>query len=276
MSLLYFTSFQSEAAPAELNIASLNMWSWGEKLEDRLDKMKPLFIEEKALEGVSALFLQEAIVQDKTNSVEMLARRLDWQNYFQKRRGDSEGLGIILPQTTQVLSQSKLDVKAKYNAADYNRIVVSLQIRDPQWGRVRLVNLHLAHEPFMAKTRKDQLQEIIDWTKGLEDKEASRYVIFGGDFNTGPQESFYERELDLLLALPFLSSLAPVSGSNFSWTDFESGEKELVDYFLLSQSPSWRTQLSTGTRIDSRFTERRLSDHNLAKLRIVEDKEVAN
>lgn len=248
-------------------MASLNLCSWGPGLESRLDRLTQRLRNDGHLENLSLLMVQEALAQGTSSSAESLADRLGWKVSFRQRRGDSEGLAFLYPPSTQVLKQSALHIETRHDASDYRRIAHSLQFYSPGFGKVRVVNNHLADRHEMALTRSAQLDETVRWLNHLENINHSDLVIMGGDFNTDPSLPFYRQEFEVLFRSYFGFMWTPVYGSDFSWVDFDSGIRELVDHFFVSRRTRRERSLETRTDISTFTTDERLSDHNFLTLR---------
>lgn len=252
-------------------VASLNLWSWGPKLEQRIEDLAVLIGKKKLLKGADVLLLQEVLQKGDSSTAHPLAKRLGWGVYFQVRAASSEGLAILHAPSVKVLSKDVLQIKAKHDDADYHRMALSLQADEPGVGRVRFVNTHLAHAAHMAGARARQLAEIIDWLGALEARSPSARIILGGDFNTAPAASYYGNEFRALEASKFGFALSPSQGASYSWIDFETKDRELVDHFFVADMTPARQghePMRIRTEIVPLLTEKKLSDHNLALLSI--------
>ncbi len=252
-------------------VASFNIYAWGPNLYERMSGMLQWFDETQVLSGVSALFVQESLAGPcGDSSAEDLAMRLGWDYYFEARPNEIEGLAFVYPPQVEVLDKSIYVIQAKYNESDYTRIALSMQIEDPLRGKVRLVNVHLAHEHFMAQTRKDQIAEILSWIEVKEQKAPSSLIVMGGDFNTDPDKDFYADEFALLENSTFHFTRSPSNGATFTWQEISSGLREHLDHFFVSKP----LNVSGGPRLDSSSlmtqiysypTEQHLSDHNFLR-----------
>jgi endonuclease/exonuclease/phosphatase family metal-dependent hydrolase len=268
------------SAEIQLQVASLNIWGWGPKTSKRIDGIKKLLVDEKALESSKVLFIQESLAGFSGSTSGDLASVMGWKNFFVKRKGDSEGLAILYSPDLKVLEENYHHIEAKHNDDDYSRLVVSLLVEDTQWGKVRYVNTHLAHEAFMAETRKAQIKEVLEWLNGLEAKVASDWIILGGDFNTGPTEDYYKNEFDLLSESPFSFEHSKHEGAHYSWTNLESGDDlktELVDHFHVGVLKESSARPLHKTKIKTTNIDQGLSDHALLllTLKLNKDSQIA-
>ena len=246
--------------------ATYNLQGWGPNSETRQRLFARHVKQHQLLKDASMLMVQESIHGDSYSTASQLANALGWKSYSQRRRSDREGLGFVYPPSTQVLTFKSLHLMSKDSIRDYDRMAMSVQIKHPVIGPLRFINTHLAHAPYMNSARERQLVEIIDWVRRLEKSAPSNQLIFGGDFNTGPDETYYRGEVGVLKRSAFNFDLIESFGAPFTWIDRSANLRELIDHFFVPSTRfSWSVQKAK-TEVLSFPTDQKLSDHNLAIL----------
>jgi endonuclease/exonuclease/phosphatase family metal-dependent hydrolase len=206
LSLFLFLAHNAQAIT--LRVASYNMQGWADTSSGRQEKLASLIKAQKLMNNVSVLMVQESIEDIPRSTTEQLARAMGWKSYSKRRTSDGEGLGFIYPRHTDVVETDVLQLRSRDSSSDYSRMAISMQIINKSVGRIRFINTHLAHLNRMATTRKRQLSEIMTWINSLEAQNPSDLLIFGGDFNTGPKESYYADEFRIITESAFKFSLA--------------------------------------------------------------------
>lgn len=252
-------------------VASLNIWGWGPDTDIRLKEIKKFLVDEKQLEGAKVLMIQESLQLESGSTASNLANEMSWKSYFVKREADAEGLAFVYSPELSVIEKKYYHIKSKHSQSDYSRIALSIQIEDPVLGKIRYLNTHLAHEPYMGATRKDQIQETLDWLGGLEEEGPSSLIVMGGDFNTGPTNYYYDQEFDLLSNSLFSFQHSPHEGASYSWTNGGVGPAlltELVDHFHVSSRRPGYVLDSLKTDILTQTIEQSLSDHAFLRLTV--------
>lgn len=266
LKLLLVLLLSQAAYATNFSVASYNMQGWVDTSPIRQKAFNKIIRSQNLLKNVSVLMVQESIENIKLSTAQQLAKELGWERFSEKRVSDGEGLGFIYPRNTYVTEKNVLQLKTKDSVSDFSRMAMTLQIDVKNIGRVRLVNTHLAHLTRMSVTRRKQLNEIVNWVESLEKRNPSELVIFGGDFNTGPNESYYAGEFQALSRSSFKFKLAPTSGENFTWIDQKTGRKKLIDLFFVSLPENPLQITSSNARILAHPTVHKLSDHNLVIL----------
>jgi endonuclease/exonuclease/phosphatase family metal-dependent hydrolase len=249
-----------------LRVASYNMQGWVDTSSGRQDKLASLIRAQNLMNNVSVLMVQESIEDIPRSTTEQLARAMRWKSFSKRRTSDGEGLGFIYPRNTDVVETDVLQLRSRESSSDYSRMAISMQIINKHVGRIRFINTHLAHLSRMAATRKHQLSEILSWVQSLEEQNPSELLIFGGDFNTGPQESYYAGEFKLLTDSSFKFSLAQNYGANFTWIDKKTRNKKMIDYFFVSRPRKPLLIEKAQSVILTHTTDYDLSDHNIVVL----------
>ncbi|HVJ65709.1 MAG TPA: hypothetical protein VM901_10675 [Bdellovibrionota bacterium] len=255
------------APAATLQVGSLNLQGWAPGAAWRMEQLVGFLKKESILPELSVLMVQESIATtESTSTASDLAKRLGWQHYFRPRLTDREGLAFLYPPLSRVRSTDVYHIQARANADDYARLALSIQIEQPGIGLVRILNTHLAHEPYMSATRKAQISEILEWIHKLEVQHNSDMLILGGDFNTGPGEYYYDGDFDSIYRSPLRLGLVPAIGATYTWVDSDYGFREHIDHFFLaSLAPRLKVKASQ-VRIYPQPTEQKLSDHNFLRL----------
>ncbi len=255
------------AETTSLKIASINLQGWIDTSSKRANLMKDLFKSKGLMDGVSLMITQESIEQAPLSTTDQLARELGWKSYSERRVSDNEGLGVLYPKRADVEEILSLQLKAKASSKDFSRMALMSRLNHPRIGKIRLVNVHLAHQANGGLIRKNQLREVIAWIQDLENSEPSDLVVMGGDFNTGETESSYKGEFDILTKSSFRFKKVQASGAFYSYKDMHTGNRRLIDHFFVSQSNRLRIK-SVNTRIYREITDLKISDHNLLILKI--------
>jgi endonuclease/exonuclease/phosphatase family metal-dependent hydrolase len=266
-SVVLLSSLSAFAEKASLKIASLNLQGWIDTSSRRAIIMKDLFGPTGMLNGVSAMITQESIEQEPYSTTDQLAKELGWKSFSQRRVSDNEGLGILYPKGSDVGDILTLQLKSRSSSKDYSRMALTAIIHHPDFGKIRIVNVHLAHEISKNLTRKKQLREVMTWIENLEGSDPSDLIIFGGDFNTGKTDIAYAGEFDILKDSPFRFKLVRATGADYSFKDMKTGRRRLIDHFFISQHSKISFK-SLETKIYREITDLRLSDHNLLILNI--------
>lgn len=261
------SSYSSFAGKASLKIASLNLQGWIDTSSKRAVSTKELFKTKAMMDGVSVFITQESIEQAPLSSTEQLAKELRWDSFSERRTSDNEGLGVLHPKKVDFDEILTLQLKSKSSATDFSRMAVTGILHHPDFGRVRIVNVHLAHQIGKSLTRKNQLREVITWIEGLEKSDPSDLLILGGDFNTGMTDVAYDGEFEILKKSVFQFKHVRPVGASYTFKDMKSGHRRLIDHFFVSHSNQLSIK-SLETTIYRDTTDMKLSDHNLLILKI--------
>lgn len=229
--------------------------------------MKDLFKSKGLMDGVSLMITQESIEQSPLSTTDQLARELGWKSFSERRVSDNEGLGLLYPKRTDVEEILTLQLKAKASAKDFSRMALTTRIDHPRIGKIRVVNVHLAHQIDGGIIRKKQLREVITWIQELENSDPSDLIIMGGDFNTGTTDHSYTGEFDILTKSSFRFKKVQSSGASYSYRDMKSDNRRLIDHFFVAQSNDLSIK-AVSSRIYREMTDLKISDHNLLILKI--------
>jgi len=257
------------SSAAKLQVGSINLQGWAPGAPARMERLEGFLKQERILPGLSVLMVQESIAHSESASTSGdLAQRLGWQSYFRTRLSDREGLAFLYPPLSRIISTDVYHIQARANADDYARLALSLQLEQPGIGLVRIINTHLAHEPYMSATRKAQIAEILEWIHKLEVQRSSDLLVLGGDFNTGPGEYYYDGDFDGIYRSPLRLGLVPAVGATYTWVDSEYGFREHIDHFFLASLAPRLQVKAAQVRIYAQTTEQKLSDHNFLRLSV--------
>jgi endonuclease/exonuclease/phosphatase family metal-dependent hydrolase len=213
------------------------------------------------------MITQESMDQAPLSTTDQLANELGWKSFSERRVSDNEGLGILYPRRADVEEILTLQLKAKASPKDFSRMALMGRLNHPKIGKIRIVNVHLAHQMDGGLIRKKQLREVIAWIKDLEKSDPSDLIIMGGDFNTGKTDRSYSGEFDLLTKSTFRFKEVKPTGATYSYKDMKTGHRRLIDHFFIAQLNGASIK-SMETRIYREITDLKLSDHNLLILKI--------
>jgi endonuclease/exonuclease/phosphatase family metal-dependent hydrolase len=261
--LMIFSGLKANAT--SLRVATYNMQGWIDTTPIRSEKLSKFLNDEKLLDNLAVIMVQESIENLPQSTSQQLANALGWQNFSRKRTSDNEGLGFVYPKSLNIKEIEVLQIKARESAQDYSRMALTMQIEFNS-QRIRFINTHLAHLDGMKETRKRQLAEIITWINKLELVNPSTLLILGGDFNTGPQESYYGDEFRKITESAFNFQHVPGRGSNYTYLDKKTGEQRFIDHFFVSEPRAPWHLGSIESKINTHTTEHNLSDHNMVFL----------
>lgn len=265
--ILSFFSLSLFAETVTLKIASLNMQGWIDTSSRRAVLMKDLFKSKRILDGVNLMITQESIEQAPLSTTDQLAKELGWRSFSERRVSDNEGLGVLHPKKADVEEILTLQLKAKGSPKDFSRMALMALLNHPTIGKVRVVNVHLAHQIEGGLIRKKQLREVISWIQELEKSNSSDLVILGGDFNTGRSDRAYSGEFELFSSSSLRFKEVRSSGASYSYKDMKTGNRRLIDHFFISQKTKLSIR-SVESRIFREITDFKISDHNLLILKI--------
>ena len=265
--MLFSFSLNLFAETATLKIASLNLQGWIDTSSQRAMMMRDLFKSKRLMDGVSLMITQESIEQSPLSTTDQLALELGWKSYSERRVSDNEGLGVLYPKRADIEEILTLQLRAKASAKDFSRMALMARINHSKIGKIRVVNVHLAHQVDGGNIRKNQLREVIAWIQELEKSDPSDLVVMGGDFNTGTTEQSYSAEFDILTKSSFRFKRVQSSGASYSYKDMKTGNRRLIDHFFVSQANRLSIK-SVNAMIYREITDLKISDHNLLILKI--------
>ena len=152
------------------------------------------------------------------NTAAALAERLGagWQCRAIAREGGPEGVAILSPHPFEHFEHLHLKTRDAWHKAGFPRVSVMGEFQLPQVGRVRVVNVHLAHRHSAHDIRREQLRETLEWMAARQLEVPADAIILGGDFNIEPgwEEWFVLKDTSANGGLEFhdFNSTAPCSG----------------------------------------------------------------
>jgi endonuclease/exonuclease/phosphatase family metal-dependent hydrolase len=256
------------ASEYNLKIATFNMQGWIDTSSRRSIELKKLFDATGMMNGVALMITQESIEQEPLSTTKQLASELGWRSFSKRRVSDNEGLGVLYPHQSNISDLRTLQIKSKHSPTDYSRMALSgvLEIRNV--GKLRFMNIHLAHGAVMGSTRKKQLREALIWLEQLERNDPSDLIIFGGDFNTNAKELRYAGEFSILTKSRFKFTMVKPSKATYTYFNEKNGQKRLIDHFFISSSASELKVKNSSSKIFIEPTSLGLSDHNIVVLEL--------
>jgi endonuclease/exonuclease/phosphatase family metal-dependent hydrolase len=269
LTILIFSLFSLNlfAETTTLKIASLNMQGWIDTSNRRAIIMKDLFKAKRLMDGVGVMITQESIEQAPLSTTDQLAKQIGWRSFSERRVSDNEGLGILHPKKVDVEEILTLQLRAKASSKDFSRMALMAKLNHPTIGKIRVVNVHLAHQIDGGLIRNKQLREVISWIQELEKSDPSDLIVLGGDFNTGRGDRAYSGEFDLLANSSFRFKHVKSTGASYTYKDMKTSNSRLIDHFFISQKTKLSIK-SIESKIYREITDLKLSDHNLLILKI--------
>ena len=121
------------------------------------------------------------------NTAVLLANLLEYHSQATSRRGGSEGVAILSRYPFDHYSYKHLEAEDGFLSGGFPRVSVMGEFIVPNSGRVRVVNVHLAHRRSRHKIRREQLEETLEWIAQRERAVPADITILGGDFNIEPE-----------------------------------------------------------------------------------------
>jgi endonuclease/exonuclease/phosphatase family metal-dependent hydrolase len=100
-----------------------------------------------------------------------------------KRKGDSEGLGIISRYPFAFYDQLHHKAQTTKVLLGFNRISIMGEFMVPSVGRVRVVDVHYTNWGFEARVRRQQINETLKWIADRQARQPAVITFLGGDFN---------------------------------------------------------------------------------------------
>ena len=179
--------------PADPAAAPLTVLSFNMQHRDRPGELAVLAERLEAdLERLPDFILCQEVVFDRSarkgaeDTAAVLAEELGYYSHGIRRTSDKEGVAIL--SRYPFLHWSQLDLKARTNGLllGFQRVSAMGEFDVPEIGRVRVVNVHLAHWPFEGHIRRKQLTETLEWVARREREAPADVTILGGDFNIEP------------------------------------------------------------------------------------------
>ena len=120
------------------------------------------------------------------NTAGVLADELGYHAAGTDRRGSREGVAILSRFPFAYYDERHLKARTSPLLLGFARVSVMGEFIVPRIGRVRVVNTHLAYQPWEGHVRRKQLNETLAWLAEREAREPAAVTIFGGDFNLKP------------------------------------------------------------------------------------------
>ena len=199
------------------------------------------------------------------NTATVLAEELGYYCHGTKRRSDREGVAIISRHPFVHYSQRDLKARTSGLLLGFRRVSIMGEFLVPGMGRVRVVNVHLAHWPFEHHIRYQQLKETLQWIADRDREVPADVIVLGGDFNIQPGWS----EMGLLTDSPGPGELRYLDLNSSDPTRGRPGAPRVrVDYIfvaapdrdlrMLGERLLYKDGLLTGDGGNRRFW---LSDH---------------
>ncbi len=121
------------------------------------------------------------------NTAAVLADLLGYYSKGTKRKSDREGVAIVSRYPFAYYSEKHLKARTNALLLGFRRVSVMGEFLVPGIGRVRVVNIHLAHWPFEHQIRHKQLEETLQWVSSRERDVHADVTLLGGDFNIKPR-----------------------------------------------------------------------------------------
>ncbi len=146
----------------------------------------------RAVEGVPDFILCQEVLfrrpssRGRDNTAAVLADELGYHTAGTDRRGSREGVAILSRYPFAYYDQRHLKARTSPLLLGFARVSVMGEFIVPRIGRVRVVNTHLAYQPWEGHVRRKQLNETLAWLARREACEPAAVTIFGGDFNLKP------------------------------------------------------------------------------------------
>ena len=178
------------------------------------------------------------------NTAAELAQLLGYECRGTAREDGMEGVAIISRCSFEHYECKHLQARDSLFSGGFPRVSIMGEFLDPEIGRIRVVNVHLAYQPSKHDTRRTQLKETLIWMADRQRKVAADVIILGGDFNIEPEWD----ELKMLQDAQQCGGLQFIDGNTKAFTSGDVGNiYRRVDY-LFAASPQ-RTITSSGETV---------------------------
>jgi endonuclease/exonuclease/phosphatase family metal-dependent hydrolase len=220
-----------------INILSLNLWNWGPDPMDRFNKMSKFIQNLKPASSPDVILIQEALkdTYKEEDSSYLLAEKLNYEHFFHTTRRSIEGLGLLVKKNLGPLKFKARHLMSRFDDKDYFRMIAGVDfIYEKQ--KIRVVNIHLAHQANYTDARKRQLKEGMDWLLDWQKKSPADLLILGGDFNTGRAENYYGNEFEIIEQKITSNKMVFIDNNDpfqKTWKDFDSHDEQRVDHIFL-------------------------------------------
>lgn len=167
--------------------------------------------------------------QDNTASV--LASLIGYHSKGTKRKSDREGVAIVSRYPFVYYSANHLVTRTNLLLLGFRRVSVMGEFVVPGFGRVRVVNVHLAHMPFEHRVRGKQLSETLQWVQDRENQVPADITFLGGDFNMKP----HWQEMSMITDPSFYGELGFEDFNSHEPTkDIRSARGKRIDYIFVA------------------------------------------
>lgn len=198
--------------PIQLSALSFNMWHKNRPEELKI-MAEHLHLDLERLPDF--ILCQEAVFKKEFNTAQILGDLLDYETQGTKRKSDREGLAIISRFPFEYYDFLHLKARTAAFFLGFRRVSVMGEFLVPNLGRVRIVNVHLAHPSFEHHIRKKQIKETLSWILKRDQEVPADLIFFGGDFNAKPDW----KELTLIKG--------PDAFEGLNFKDFNSNEPSM-------------------------------------------------
>ena len=121
------------------------------------------------------------------NTAALLATLLGYHERGTARKNGMEGLAILSRHPFDHYDQRHLGSRDGFFSGGFPRVSVMGEFLVPDLGRVRVVNVHLAHRRSRHELRREQLRETLAWMADREREVPADVILLGGDFNIEPE-----------------------------------------------------------------------------------------
>jgi endonuclease/exonuclease/phosphatase family metal-dependent hydrolase len=167
-----------------------------------------------------------------------LAELIDYNAEGAAREDGTEGIAILSRHPFDHYEHKHLDARDGWLSGGFPRVSVMGEFVLPGVGRVRVVNVHLAHAPSSHDTRSEQLRETLDWMAARQRDVPADVIILGGDFNIEPSWE----ELAIMQDRTACGDLEFVDFNSRTHTSGSLGEAyRRVDYIFIA-APQKKTE----------------------------------
>lgn len=171
--------------------------------------------------------------QGQDNTASVLASLIGYHSKGTKRKSDREGVAIVSRYPFAYYSANHLVTRTNPLLLGFRRVSVMGEFVVPGSGRVRVVNVHLAHMPFEHRVRGKQLIETLQWVQDRENQVHADITFLGGDFNMKP----HWQEMSMITDPIFYGSLGFENFNSYEPTkDVHSDHGKRIDYIFVAAS----------------------------------------
>lgn len=151
------------------------------------------------------------------NTAAALAELLGFECRGTAREDGTEGVAILSSHPFEHYEFKHLGARDGFLSAGFPRVSVMGEFAVAGIGRVRVVNVHLAHQQSSNDVRRAQLTETLQWMADRQSEVPADVIVLGGDFNIEPgwEEISVLKDVSATGGLPFadFNSTAHTSGA---------------------------------------------------------------